>query len=425
MAKGFIGAVGYKAYLGSTKLKAGYIGANQVYSTGSTVTYVVDGGTSYTEEVDSGMSCLSPRTFTPFKAGWNFVGWRPDIAATAEVYNSLIMGDSPITLYAVFGQTVTVTYQNIAIESKLRYYNNGTVTNPAFSRSQPTIAGWTPRGWSAVTAGNGGITYNNGATFTRDSDITLYAMYQQDITLSYNGNGATDGGVAAQTNKKYYNYSSGAVINPSFVIQGSAFTRLGYTFENWALNGGTRYNPGTVVTLDVSATMYAMWVAAAYYAYQNGYANTSMGINNPTFYVWDQRNGSFREGPVIQIDFNAIGFMALITCESGKDGPRAGITTNLLPTNGLSNAHIEIVSRGYHDHGGIGTATYRIHGITTAGADVMIREHMYGYYDNNGVHDLDVSGYTHIMVYLLYESAGGSSGLNKKIFFGIKEVRFY
>lgn len=263
MAKGYIGATAYRFYIGDGKIKAGYLGTARVYSAGSTVTYVVDSGITYTEEVDSGASCLSPKTFTPSRSGWNFVGWRSGIEATAEVYNSLIMGDSPITLYAVFSQTITVTYQGIATESKFRYYNNGVVANPAFSRAQPAIAGWTPRGWSTGAAGNGGITYGNGATFTRDSNITLYSMYQQTVTLSYNGNGV-DVSNPAQTGTRYYNAGSGAAVNPAFTLAACSFIGAGEQFLGWSTdaNAASGLSSGTVVTLDANTTYYALWYLA-------------------------------------------------------------------------------------------------------------------------------------------------------------------
>ena len=343
MAKGFIAASGYKAYIGAEKMKAGYIGATRVYSAGSTVTYMVDTNVSYTEEVDSDASCLAPKTFTPSKAGWSFVGWREDRTASASVLGSKIMADSPVTLYAVFRAGVTVTYYNNSTSasstSGYRYYNNGSVVNPSFQLTQTSSSGWTARGWSTSnqgnagityangavftrdsnvtlyglyqqsitvtyynnstsasrttgtrywapagyinpsfqltqassggwtargwstgTAGNSGITYNNGAAFIRDSNITLYGMYQQTITLSYNGNGASGGSTAAQSGTRYYN-SNGATVNPSFTLRANGFSRSGCTFKKWALGsaGGTQYAPGAGITLSASAAMYAVW----------------------------------------------------------------------------------------------------------------------------------------------------------------------
>ena len=350
MAKGFIGATGYKAYLGATKMKAGYIGATRVYSAGSTVTYVVDNGVSYTEEVDSGASCLSPKSFTPTKSGWTFWGWRQDTSPNGNVLTSLVMEDHPITLYAVYAKSVTVSYYNESTgaikDVKNRYYNSGSITNPTFTLHQAAKSGWTPAGWAVE---NGSVAYSNGTAFTRDSDITLYgkynqaitvtyyngttsaasatgtrsyysgtgtivnpifsltpaslsgwtfrgwatssvatagiaynsisntafgvnttvyAAYSQTITLSYNGNGATSGSIAAQTGTRYWN--TGNVSNPSFTLPANAFTRPGYTFSYWALNGGTAYSPGAVITLEGTAIMYAMWVSNAFYVIQNG-----------------------------------------------------------------------------------------------------------------------------------------------------------
>ena len=157
-----------------------------MYSAGSVVTYRVDTETVYQEEVDEGASCLSPKTFTPSKSGWTFVGWRSDGAASGTVLTNKVMGDTPVTLYAVFRQIITVTYYNgnttASSASGNRYYNNGAISNPSFTLNQVALSGWTVRGWSTNGTANSGITYNNGVAFTRDSNVTLFGMYQQTIT---------------------------------------------------------------------------------------------------------------------------------------------------------------------------------------------------------------------------------------------------
>lgn len=99
MAKGFIGASGCKAYLGAVKLPKGYIGSTLVYSAGNTVTYHVTGVT-YQEDVDEGGSCLSPSFTVPAKPGYTFLGWAD--SEGGAVLTSKVMGDDPITLYAVY-----------------------------------------------------------------------------------------------------------------------------------------------------------------------------------------------------------------------------------------------------------------------------------------------------------------------------------
>lgn len=71
-----------------------------VYSSGNSVTYIWNGNTTV-EEFDEGEDCISPKTFTPTKSGSYFLGWTDD-PSNATALNSKIMGDEPITLYAIF-----------------------------------------------------------------------------------------------------------------------------------------------------------------------------------------------------------------------------------------------------------------------------------------------------------------------------------
>lgn len=72
-----------------------------IYSAGNIVTYYAN-GVSYQEEVESGANCLNPTSFTPSKSGCTFLGWREDKTASGDVLTEKVMGDDPITLYAVF-----------------------------------------------------------------------------------------------------------------------------------------------------------------------------------------------------------------------------------------------------------------------------------------------------------------------------------
>ena len=259
-----------KLYIGNQAVRKAYLGNQLVYSAGNIVTYHVDAGVRYQEEVGEGESCLSPKTFTPQKAGWTFVGWRTDSVASGDVLASKVMGDNPVTLYAVFAHNVTVTYYNgsttVSRQTKSRYWNNGNAASPSFALTQAAKSGWSARGWSTSAAGNGGSTYANGATFSRDSDITLYGMYQQTISVAYAGNGATSGSVSGQSGLRYYNSGSGNAVNPSFVLRPNSFVKTNYTFTKWALGsaGGTQYAAGASVALSASTTFYALWQGVAF-----------------------------------------------------------------------------------------------------------------------------------------------------------------
>lgn len=242
-------------------LKKIYCQNETIYSSGNICTYQINSNTIYQEEVDEGESCLRPKTFTPSLDGWTFVGWREDQTASGDVLTDTVMGDDPVTLYAVFRQAVTVTY-----------YNNSTTassTSASFNLTQAASSGWTARGWSTSNVGNASITYANGATFTRDSNITLYGLYQQTITLSYSGNGNTGGSTAAQTATRYG--APAGVINPSFTVKVNGFTRTNYIFTGWK-SGNTAYAVGQTVTLSANLTLSAQWytAAATNFAYTGG-----------------------------------------------------------------------------------------------------------------------------------------------------------
>ena len=154
----------------------------QVYSAGNVVTYNVDSGVSYKEEVDSGASCLSPKTFTPTKSGWTFVGWRVDTTASESVLTSKVMDSDPITLYAVFKQTVTLTTVANGVTSKsngTRCYNNGNTVNPTFTVANPTKSGTTFKGWSS-SASSTSITNSSISGLSLSASTTRYAVFKYD-----------------------------------------------------------------------------------------------------------------------------------------------------------------------------------------------------------------------------------------------------
>lgn len=288
-----------KLYIGDSKVKKAYIGAARVYSSGNPVTYHVDSGITYTEEVEEGSSCLSPTTFTPAKSGWTFVGWRQDNAASGSTLSSLLMGDNAIALYAVFSRDVTITYYNGSAEAlyttKYKYYNNGNTANPAFTIPQASKSGWLERGWSVSASGNGSITYNSINNTAISSNITLYGMYQQTITVTYYNDSQS---ASHTTGTRYYN-SNGNVANPSFTIAQAA--KNGWTAGGWSTgtNADAEISYGSISGTEFSSgiTLYGLYYKTVTLSYngngstggsvasQSGtsYYNSSGNIANPLF----------------------------------------------------------------------------------------------------------------------------------------------
>lgn len=101
----FKGSSKLKIYLGSNKVKKAYLGTKQIYSSGSTVTYVISATESYTIEYDEGADVL---TFIPSLDGYTFLGWSETDGGDA--LTSLVMGDEPVTLYALWiANSIVVT----------------------------------------------------------------------------------------------------------------------------------------------------------------------------------------------------------------------------------------------------------------------------------------------------------------------------
>lgn len=235
----------------------------RIYNAGSTVTYYVDTNTAYTEEVDSEASCLSPKTFTPTKSGWNFVGWRENNTASSEILTDKIMGDSPITLYAVFKQDVTCTFISNGTQTATgtRYYNNNNVADASVTApSGQVYSGWTWRGWSAAgdTTAAGTVAYNNGSTISGlTSNATFYGLHYLTLTLTYYNGSAT---ASSTSGYRYYN-AAGNYSNPSFTMTQAVIS--GWTARGWAMSSAAEadimHKNGDTITLTGNATIYGCY----------------------------------------------------------------------------------------------------------------------------------------------------------------------
>ncbi len=263
MAKGFLGASGYKAYLGNIKLKKGYIGDRRVYSAGNVVTYNVSPGVSYQEEVDSDASVLSPTSFTPSLSGWTFVGWREDTAASGSVLTSKTMGDDPIALYAVFRQTVTLSYNgngntsgSTAAQAGMRYYNNGNILNPSFSLRTNGFGKTNYYFTAWAIGGASGTQYAPGKTVTLSQNTVFYACWHINmytITYRYNNTVVKTSSVAHGT--LISNYTPTAVSGKTFLGWSSSST--GKTPQTiYATGNMTLYGIGRPKSAPVSGTPY-------------------------------------------------------------------------------------------------------------------------------------------------------------------------
>ena len=153
-----------------------------------------------------------------------------------------------------------------------------------------TRTGYTFQGWA--TSANGDVAYSNGATYTANANVTLYAVWKAiTYTITYNGNGATGGSMASST-KTY---------GVALTLRTNTYTRTGFYFAGWSTSqtGGVAYSDGANFTTNANTTLYAVWRASnpAYYDsegdywyIENGYMPQSRVTNTTT---WNYLNSNW------------------------------------------------------------------------------------------------------------------------------------
>ena len=164
---------------------------------------------------------------------------------------------------------IDVTVTSDVEEFTVTYYGNGgtgsvvDAESPYESGSTVTVKsnGFTRNGYNFVnfnTKQDGsGTSYNPGETFTIDSDVSLYAQWEQTAvttyTVTYNGNGGS--GTMTDPASPY-------AASSQVTVLGNVYTRSGYNFLsfNTQANGnGTNYAPGAKFTISSNVTLFAQW----------------------------------------------------------------------------------------------------------------------------------------------------------------------
>ena len=225
------------------------------------------------------------------KSGYNFIGWAttsgastPTFAVTGLNVNppSFNMPASNVTLYAVWQQisTCTVTYNGngntsgaVPLDSSSPYLSGLIVTVLGNSGSLVKL-GYRFLGWntnsSATTA-----QYVVGNTFTINSNTTLYAVWKQIFTLTYNGNGNTGGSVPPDSNSPY---DTGATVT----VLGNLgnLVKTNYTFLGWSTSNSAtvaQYTQGSTFTINSNTMLYAVWSSAGG-GFDGGVINSSLEV---------------------------------------------------------------------------------------------------------------------------------------------------
>lgn len=195
----------------------------------------------------------------PQRDGYAFVGWATSAdGGVAYKAGQQYTGNNDLTLYAVWeADTYTVSYDA----------NGGTGAPPAqtkkhdsslrISAQVPTKIDCVFLGWS--TTPNGNVAFAPDSVCNLNQNVTLYALWQEEVKavyyIIYNANGGVDA-PAMQT--KYE--------NEDIKISMSAPTRKGYEFVGWAVgsNDTVVYTSGDTCKENKTLYLYAVWKAENY-----------------------------------------------------------------------------------------------------------------------------------------------------------------
>lgn len=268
--------------------------AKCTYSTSDKGTYVQVTGTVYLEhkgnahtsvlEVAAGVECgtskdsvLNDRARTANRKQFNkHTSWT-SVNSKAFTFN-IDKGDVAKTIYigtyvgfaaSVATDKDNVQYQTFTVPAITTYtvsYNvNGgsgsfatqtKKTNETIYlySAKPVRNGYSFLSWNTNAAGTG-TNYNPGAAYSTNANLSLYAKWRLNNTITYDANGGES--PPPKQEKQYQVATTISTMQP---------TRDGYAFVKWntKANGtGTNYTPGQTYSTDADLVLYAIWEKTA------------------------------------------------------------------------------------------------------------------------------------------------------------------
>ncbi|BDS49632.1 InlB B-repeat-containing protein [Rhodoluna sp. KAS3] len=225
------------------------------------------GGTTPTQ-LAPGQTALTLNGFT--RTGYSFLGWSTNYSATTAQYldGANYAFTSDVDLYAIWV---------VKANRDLVFNGNGatagsTPTQTAMDNTQVNANGFTRDGftfrhWNTAADGTG-VSYQSNYVYSFAAGLTLYAVWGQNYSVTYHGNGAASGTVPTSQNS--YVGSNGITA----ALNSGNLTKEGMRLIGWnTAADGT----GTPVALGAAnqkftanTTLYAQWESAVYAVVYSG-----------------------------------------------------------------------------------------------------------------------------------------------------------
>ena len=227
-----------------------------------TVTFNANGATSGTApaSVNSVTAFALPTHGNLAKTSMVFAGWNTAAngSGTAYLAGASYTPTANITLYATWVNepVYQITYDsNSATAGSVPVTASSVAATVTLATNVGNLArnGYVFSGWN--TAANGsGTTYAAGSTYTLSANVTLYALWIQQFTITYDANQSTSGSAP--------NAYTGFAGQINLSTNSGNLERTGYVFGGWntAADGtGATYSAGASYNLGSTITLYAKW----------------------------------------------------------------------------------------------------------------------------------------------------------------------
>ena len=253
--------------------------------TNYTVTFFgngADGGATPSQTAGTAQA-LNLSGFT--RTGYSFLGWDTNYAAGSATYvdGQSYAFNADLSLYAIW---VTQASRTITFNANL---GSGTMasqtatTSTVLNANTFTRNNYTFRNWNTQADGSG-ANYQSSYTYSFAASKTLYAVWSQNLSITYDSNTANSG--TAPGSQTYY------AGGPTVTVQSNSgsLAKTGSILTGWntAANGtGTGYALGQVnSTFSTNTTLYAQWSAATYTILYSGNGQSSGSVPSSQSYIY-------------------------------------------------------------------------------------------------------------------------------------------
>lgn len=220
-----------------------------------------DGNTTATQTITANTYTeLKANTFA--KENYGFAGWAKTSDATYRDYNdkaSVKFSETAMTLYAVWKENPVITFNGnggstssgeTATTQSMPYEVSTALNENPFTKAGSTFIGWN------TSASGTYAQYKDKESISIYADKTFYAVWKDDIVLTFNANG----GVGSDFTKTVaYDAASSSY---KFTVPENTFTKVGYVFIGWetfASSTSASYKAGKTASVSENTTLYAIW----------------------------------------------------------------------------------------------------------------------------------------------------------------------